>query len=152
MEQYRAFLEKVAEVASIGDLTPDEDGLVSLKIDDSVVLNLQYVSKTSKIFCFVDMCELPADADGELLRDLLAANLFYTETAGGSFAIESESNRIIYQYLFDFAPETADAAQFVAVLEKILSLMDLWIARVNGRPAEADGGASPSIDAMQIRV
>ena len=152
MEQYREFLGKVAEVASISDLTPDEDGLVSLKVDGSVGLNLQFIPQTSKIFCFVDMCDIPVDAGGKLLKDLLSANLFYTETAGGSFAIDVGSNRVIYQYMFDFVPETADATEFVAVLEKILSLMDLWIARVNGSSAESEGDAAPSFDVAQIRV
>lgn len=152
MEQYRKFLEKVAEVASVGDLTPDEDGLVSLMIDGSFGLNLQYVPQTSKIFCFVDMCEIPADADIGLLRDLLAANLFYTETAGGTFAIDAESNRVIYQYMFDFVPETADATQFVSILEKILSLMELWIARINGRSVESNDDGKVADASMQIRV
>jgi hypothetical protein len=54
--------------------------------------------------------------------------------------------------MFDFVPETADATEFVAVLEKILSLMDLWIARVNGSYAESEGDAAPSFEAVQIRV
>ena len=152
MEQYRAFLEKVAEVASISDLIPDEDGLVSLKVDGAVGLNLQFIPQTSKIFCFVDMCDIPVDAGDKFLRDLLSANLFCTETAGGSFAIDTGSNRVIYQYIFDFVPETADATEFVAVLEKILSLMDLWIARVNGSYAESEGDAAPSFEEVQIRV
>ena len=98
------------------------------------------------------MCEIPADADIGLLRDLLAANLFYTETAGGTFAIDAESNRVIYQYMFDFVPETADATQFVSILEKILSLMELWIARINGRSVESNDDGKVADASMQIRV
>ena len=152
MKQYCEFLEKVADAASLGDLTPDESGLVSLMIDGRLGLNLQYVPETSKIFCFVDMCALPVDAEGSILRDLLAANLFYTETAGGTFAIESESARVIYQYMFDFVPETADAKQFVSILEKILSLVDLWIERINGVATQRGEGVDAVIDSMHMRV
>ena len=54
--------------------------------------------------------------------------------------------------MFDFVPETADATQFVSILEKILSLMELWIARINGRSVESNDDGKVADASMQIRV
>ena len=125
-QDYDAFLAKVAAQTGLAALTPDADGLVAYKVDDAYVLNLQYVAHTSKILCFVEVATLP-------------------KTAGGFFAVEPESETVVYHYLFDFDARTADAGEFVETLEKILSLVDIWagkIADALAEPSESD--ASPA--------
>ena len=129
-KDYDAFLAKVAKLTGLDSLTPDAGGLVAYKVDDTYVLNLQYVEHSSKILCFVELTTLPKSADKGVYRELLVGSLFGRETAGGFFAIEPETETIVYHYLFDFDATTADAEEFVETLEKILSLVDVWADKI----------------------
>lgn len=141
-QDYDAFLAKVAARTGLDVLTPDADGLVSYKVDDEYVLNLQYVGHSSKILCFVELATLPKTAGRAVYRELLTGSLFGRETAGGFFAVEPESETVVYHYLFDFDAATADDGEFVETIEKILSLVDIWAGKISDALAEesAAGG------------
>ncbi len=136
-KDYEAFLSKVADQTGLTSLTPDAEGLVAYKVDDAYVLNLQYVEHSSKILCFVEVATLPKTAGKDVYRELLVGSLFGRETAGGFFAVEPESETVVYHYLFDFDARTADAEEFVATLEKILSLVDIWAGKIADALADA---------------
>lgn len=144
IEDYKTFLGKVSELSGL-NFTPDDDGLVSLRVDDTYTFNLQYVAATSKILCFVDVATLPKTCGKAVYRDLLVGTLFGKDTAGGYFALEGESETVVYNYLIDFDPATTDPEETVTVIERILTLVDMWAGRI----AEiAEGGANePSADA-----
>ncbi len=129
-KDYDAFLAKVAKLTGLESLAPDAGGLVSYKVDDTYVMNLQYVEHSSKILCFVELATLPKSAGKDVYRELLVGSLFGRETAGGFFAVEPETETVIYHYLFDFDAATADAEEFVETLEKILSLVDIWADKI----------------------
>ena len=137
-KDYDAFLAKVAARTGLAEMTPDAEGLVAYKVDDAYVMNLQYVEHSSKILCFVEVATLPKTAGKAVYRELLTGSLFGRETAGGFFAVEPETETVVYHYLFDFDARTADVEDFVATLEKILSLVDVWAGKV------ADALAEPS--------
>ena len=73
---------------------------------------------------------MPKDAGREVYRELLAAGLFGKETAGGYFALEPNTEIVVYNYFFDLETAELDVDDFVAVLEKILQLCDLWSERL----------------------
>ena len=148
IKDYVEFLSQVAGRAKLKELKPDLDGLVSVTVDDEYVLNLQYVEQTSKILCFVEFSTLPKDAGREVYRELLVGALFGRETAGGFFAVEPESETLVYHYLFDFDPATADPAAFTSVLEKILLLVDIWAGRVRDLLQGETFSSSKSDDQM----
>lgn len=139
LEDYKGFLGKVSERSGL-DFTPDEGGLVSLRVDDTYTLNLQYVAASSKILCFVDVATLPKTCDKAVYRELLVGTLFGKDTAGGYFALEGESETVVYNYLFDFDPVTIDPDETVAVIEKILSLVDVWAGRIDSLVADKPSG------------
>lgn len=129
-EEYDMFLSRVSKTMGLESMTPDAEGLLSFSIDGSYVLNLQYVERTSKILVFLELATLPATAGKTVYRELLSGALFGRETAGGFFAIEPESETVVYHYLFDFDAASADAEEFVSILEKILTLADVWADKI----------------------
>ena len=148
IEDYARFLKQIREQTGIDSLRPDDAGLVSVRIDDAYNVNLQFVEPTGRILCFVEVAELPTDAPREVYRDLLAGGLFGKETAGGYFALEPESETVVYNYFFDLDRAAEDVEEFVATLEKILQLCDLWAERVKGAlpaAAAAAPAASPPL-------
>ena len=141
---YEQFLAEVRKVSGIESLKADESGLVSVRVDDAYNVNLQFVEATGKILCFVEVAELPTDAPREVYRDLLAGGLFGKDTAGGYFALEPESETVVYNYFFDLDRAAKDVEEFVSTLEKILQLCDLWAERIKGGLAAGQEDAAPS--------
>ena len=143
-EDYDRFLAEVRKETGIGAMAADESGLVTVRVEDKYNLNLQYVEATGRILCFVEVAVLPKDAPKEVYRDLLAGGLFGKDTAGGYFALEEESESVVYNYFFDLESVAKDVDDFVATLEKILQLCDAWceriIANLSGKASNGGGG------------
>lgn len=130
LEDYTQFIAAVRKDTGLAALEPDESGLVSVRIEDAYNLNLQFVEATGRILCFVEIAQLPPDASREVFRDLLVGGLFGKDTAGGYFAIEPETETVIYNYFFDGDHVASDPEEFVSTLEKILQLCDIWAERI----------------------
>ena len=142
-EDYAKLLKQVREETGIESLVPDDAGLVSVRVEDRFNVNLQFVEATGRVLCFVEVAQLPADTSKDVYRDLLAGGLFGKETAGGYFALEPDTETVVYNYFFDLDQAAGDTEDFVATIEKILQLCDLWAERIK---APAGDGASSSGD------
>ena len=142
-DDYNKFLSDVRSASGIESLTPDESGLVSVRVDDAYNVNLQFVEATGKVLCFVEVATLPSDASRAVYRDLLVGGLFGKDTAGGYFAVEPESESVVYNYFFDLEKAAADTDDFIATLEKILQLCDIWSERIR-RVLAGDTESAPA--------
>ena len=129
-DDYNKFLSDVRNASGIESLTPDESGLVSVRVDDAYNVNLQFVEATGKVLCFVEVATLPSDASKSVYRDLLVGGLFGKDTAGGYFAVEPESESVVYNYFFDLEEAAKDVEEFLHTIEKILQLCDIWAERI----------------------
>lgn len=135
-EDYDRFLAEVRKETGIEAIAADESGLVTVRVDDKYNVNLQFVEATGRVLCFVEVAVLPADAPKEVYRDLLAGGLFGKDTAGGYFALEAESESVVYNYFFDLEAAAKDVDDFVSTLEKILQLCDSWCERIGAKLSE----------------
>ena len=147
-EDYLKFMSEVRKVSGVDTLTPDETGLVSIRVDDAYNVNLQFVEATGKILCFVEVTALPPDASKAVYRDLLVGGLFGRDTGGGYFAVEPETETVVYNYFFDLEAAAKDVEDFVATLEKILQLCDIWTERIRRdlSGGDEDGASQGSAD------
>lgn len=143
-EDYKNFLAEVRKVSGVDSLNPDDSGLVSVRVDDTYNVNLQFVEATGKVLCFIEVAELPPDAPRSVYRDLLAGGLFGKETAGGYFALEPETETVVYNYIFDLDEAAKDVEEFISTLEKTLQLCDIWAERIKN--ALSDSGSGFNID------
>ena len=144
IDDYRGFLDQVRKASGIEAFAPDDTGLVSVRVDDKYNVNLQYVEATGRVLCFVEVAALPADASRAVYRDLLVGGLFGRDTAGGYFAIEPESETVVYNYFFDLEEAAKDVEEFIRTLEKILQLCDIWAGRIRRNLSGGDEeGSSP---------
>ena len=117
MEDYRSFLAEIRKETGIEALTPDDGGLVSVNVDGKYNVNL------------------------------LVGGLFGRDTAGGYFAIEPDSDMVVYNYFFDLESAAKDVDAFVQTLEKILQLCDVWEERIRRiRCGEAEETNSQDVD------
>jgi len=129
---YSMFLSEVRKATGIEAFKPDDTGLVSVRVDDTYNVNLQFIEATGQMLCFVEVTELPPDAPKEVYRDLLAGGLFGKDTGGGYFTLEPESETVVYNYFFDFESASKDVEDFISTLEKMLQLCDIWAERIKG--------------------
>lgn len=143
-ENYEAFLGEVRKATGLDFLVADEGGLASVRVDDAYNVNLQFIEATGKVLCFIEVMKLPVDADKAVYRDLLAGGLFGKLTAGGYFALEPETETVVYNYFFDLDKAAADIEDFVATIEKIMQLCDMWVERVKGAMPDADEEIIPA--------
>ena len=147
--EYDNFLAALRKETGLEAFAADESGLVSVRVDDAYNVNLQFVEVTGKILCFVEVAELPKDAPREVYRDLLVGGLFGKDTAGGFFAVEPESEAVVYSHFFDLETAAKDVEGFISTIEKILQLCDIWAERIRrvlaGEPESADGRATAEI-------
>ena len=109
-EDYAKLLKRVREETGIDSLVPDDTGLVSVRVEDRFNVNLQFVEATGKVLCFVEVAQLPADTSKDVYRDLLAGGLFGKETAGGYFALEPDTETVVYNYFFDLDRAAEDTS------------------------------------------
>ena len=149
-EDYLKFMSEVRKVSGVDTLTPDETGLVSIRIDDAYNVNFQFVEATGKVLCFIEVLQLPPDAPKAVYRDLLVGGLFGKDTAGGYFSLEPETETVVYSYFFDLETAANDVEEFIHTIEKILQLCDLWAERIRG-DMSADGAEKPS-DSSETRL
>ncbi len=132
IDDFKNFLTTIRKQTGLDMLVPDDDGLLTFRVDDQYNISLQFLENSAKILCFVEVATLPSDAGVAVYRDLLGGSLFGKDTAGGYFAMELESNAVIYNYMFDFDKAVAEPESFVETLENILQLVDIWADRING--------------------
>ena len=140
IDDYRGFLDQVRKASGIEAFAPDDTGLVSVRVDDKYNVNLQYVEATGRVLCFVEVTALPAEASRAVYRDLLVGGLFGRDTAGGYFAIEPESETVVYNYFFDLEEAAKDVEDFIHTVEKILQLCDIWAERIRRSLGRGRGG------------
>ena len=140
-KDYDRFLAEVRKVTGIEALTADESGLVTVRVDDAFNVYFQFVEATGKILCFVEVAELPRDASRDVYRDLLAGNLFGRDTAGGFFALEPDTETVVYHCFFDLAAAAQDVEEFVSGIEKVLQLCELWAERLRDGSGHDDGAS-----------
>ncbi|MBP5672020.1 MAG: type III secretion system chaperone [Victivallales bacterium] len=151
IDDYKNFFTNIRKQTGLDMLVPDEDGLLTFRVDDEYTINLQFIETTGKILCFVEVTTIPSEAGVAVYRDILSGSLFGKETAGGYFALEEESNTIIYNYLFDFDKVVADPEAFVETLENILQLVNVWADRINGNQGNEDSEEStPFVNPAQL--
>ena len=141
--EYDNFLAALRKETGLEAFAADESGLVSVRVDDTYNVNLQFVEATGKVLCFIEITTLQKDAPAAVFRDLLVGGLFGKDTAGGYFAVEPESETVVYNYFFDLEKAAADTEDFIATLEKILQLCDIWSERIR-RVLAGDTESAPA--------
>ena len=150
LEDYKRFLADVRKQTGIESLAPDDSGLVSVRVDDAYNVNLQFVEATGNVLCFVEVAQLPPDTPKDTYRALLAGGLFGKDTAGGYFALEPDTETVVYNYFFDLDRAAEDTEDFVDTIEKILQLCDLWAERI--KAPGGDGGPSSGDEPADIHA
>ena len=142
LEDYKRFMAEVSKLTDLPAMASDDDGLVSVRVEEEYIVSLQFIEASQKVLCFIEVTDLPEDTPAEVYRDILAGSLFGRETGGGYFAMDRDTNTLIYNYLFDFGVIAANPAEFVESLETILQNVEVWAVRIGAGISGESGDVS----------
>lgn len=126
----------------LGLLKPDSDGVYHFSAGDRHHLSLGEGATKEQLFLYAHLSEIPKEGHTNLLRKLLEANLFGTETNGATLSLDKSNNRVVLFQPFDCGTATFD--QFHASLETFLGTLHRWQttcaeALTSGKDDDPDG-------------
>ncbi|MGN6580113.1 MAG: type III secretion system chaperone [Bordetella sp.] len=99
-----------------------------LVFDDNLILNIEYDPGTERLVlsCYLD--ELPSEGAEPLLRELLAANLYWHRTRGATLCLEEGTGGIILTY--PCSVTELDSHAFETVVENFANQAERWTRRI----------------------
>jgi hypothetical protein len=140
--------------ASIGlpDLEPDNDGYCCLRIGEQVTVSLQYEPEGQDLALFAKLCRIPQQFRFEAYEMMLAGNLFWAQTKGGTLAVEP-SEGIVF-LLMKEKLQAMDFSRFNALLQGFVEAAEDWQRRLEALSEELDeiGADAPVGGADYIRL
>jgi hypothetical protein len=122
----------------------EEDNSCVLLFDGDLALTIEYDDSQERLVFSVYLQMLPKEPPEGLLRELLAANLYWIGTGGATLCLEGSTGAIILLYASRVAE--LDGARFERVVENLLAIAERWRERIvehgTGVVTREDDGAT----------
>ncbi|MEJ2794936.1 type III secretion system chaperone [Iodobacter sp. LRB] len=130
MSCYQALIRELGVALAVPDMEADEGGYLSLTID-SLQIHLQYDEEADDILVFAGLLALDNSRKVEIYEQLLAANLFWRGTRGGTFSVDFDSGWV---YLANRLATTGLELKTLELwLELFVNLVLHWQQLLEGR-------------------
>lgn len=99
-----------------------------LVFDETLILNIEYDPGTERLILSSYLDELPAEGAEPLLRELLAANLYWHRTRGATLCLEEGTGGVILTY--PCSVTELDSHAFETVVENFANQAERWTRRI----------------------
>jgi hypothetical protein len=145
LDLMRSLLRNFGNTIGLPDLAPDDDGYCCLRIGDKVTVSLQYEPEGKDIALFARLCQIPPVTRAEAYEMMLAANLFWAQTRGGTLAVEP-TDGVVFLLMKEKA-QALENATFNSLLENFVEAAEDWQQRLEPFSDEleaVDDGPAPS--------
>ncbi|HSV45531.1 MAG TPA: type III secretion system chaperone [Ramlibacter sp.] len=144
-------ISSLGNTLTVRDLRLDEStASCVLVFDGDLVLNIAYDEPTGQLVLSAYLDELPAEGAEPILRELLAANLYWHRTRGATLALEEGTNGIVLAYRASVTE--LDAASFEACVENFVKQAERWHGRIVAGKEEAARASTGSAAAEPARL
>jgi hypothetical protein len=142
----RELVQGFGKTLTLEALTLDErTNSCVLIFDGSLVINIEYDEQTQRLVLSSYLRELPTDNCEPLLRELLAANLYWHRTQGATLCLEEGTGGIILVY--GHSVSDLDGPGFETVMQNFANQAERWTRRLaqaaQATPAQAEPMARP---------
>ncbi|WP_295540867.1 type III secretion system chaperone [uncultured Thiohalocapsa sp.] len=126
----------------------EETNSCLLVFEDDIVLNIEYDDVQERLVFSVYLGEIPDTGCEPLLRELLAANLYWHRTRGATLSLETGTNGIILAYAHTLVG--LDTAALATIVENLVAEAESWRARIRERAdgAQASNASQPAADGV----
>ena len=129
-------LNALGETLTVGALTLDErTNSCVLVFDDTLIINIEFDAQTQRLVLSSYLHELPATGAEPLLRELLAANLYWHRTGGATLCLEEGTGGVILAYAHSVSD--LDGASFEALVENFANQAERWTRRLTEAAQQA---------------
>lgn len=149
----RELVQGFGKTLTLESLTLDERTHSCVLIfDDALVINIEYDEQTERLVLSSYLHELPPNGCEPLLRELLAANLYWHRTQGATLCLEEGTGGVILVY--GHSVSDLDGAAFEAVVQNFANQAERWTQRLTeatraaAAPEQADQLARPGSPVM----
>ena len=115
-----------------------------LVFDGNLILNIEYDPGTQRLVLSSYLDELPTEGAEPLLRELLAANLYWHRTRGATLCLEEGTGGIILTYPCSVAE--LDSQAFETAVENFANQAEHWTRRIAQARQASPAFDSPSPD------
>ncbi len=123
-EHWHDLVVAFGHLHKVDGLVPDEDGYVAIDFDDGLLLRLQFNRITSLITAFAVLGRLPETGAEGQMRHLLAGNLFWQGTGGGTIGVDPDDGQIIFARQFPL--HGLEVADFETLVDQFVRLTQFW--------------------------
>ena len=147
-------LKELGTLIGLPDLSLDEQKYCCLGFDDVIRVHMRYNESVDEIIFYSGLAPYEEGAPGneKLFESLLAANLFWQGTSGGTLAVDAEAKHI---YLMSREHvDGMDFQRFQGMLENFVNRVEYCLGELgegkasdtNKKGDEAPGGQLPFSD------
>ncbi len=123
----------------------DEDNSCVLLFDGELALNIEYDEPAERLVFSIYVDRLPDVNPGPLVRELLAANLYWLGGGGATLCLEGTTDTILLIHANRVAE--LDDARFERTVENMLDIAERWRKRVAAHRAGTKQGAGAAASA-----
>jgi hypothetical protein len=151
LEIMRGLLRDLGASIGLPDLAPDDDGYCCLRIGEHVTVSLQYEPEGQDIALFAKLCQIPQPFRREAYEMMLAGNLFWAQTRGGTLAVEP-SDGVVFLLMKEKA-QALEFSRFNSMLENFVEAAEDWQRRLENLSDELEDDAGtppPSNDYIRL--
>lgn len=123
----------------------DAHGCARLMLNEALFINFEHDADADALHIYSALCEIPPQGREALYRKLLEANLFGSQTAGATLAIDDLHHEVVL--CRSLALDSLAPAAFVQNVEQFIATAELWL-----RETQAQEGAPPTAQEASAAV
>jgi Tir chaperone protein (CesT) family len=140
-------LAELGETLTVGAISLDEASQsCNLLFDEDLVLHIEFVEDTGRFVLSCYLGELPHENTESLLRELLAANLYWHRTRGATLGLEEGTGGVILCYAHSVSE--LDRSSFEALIKNFVNQAEKWSRGIAATPS-ADSDGKPALAATK---
>lgn len=122
MTPSESFFQQLGRYINIPSLKPDEKGICSLVFDENLIIHLEPSPDQLYMHMYSEIGPFPEEP--YKMKGLLEANLFGTQTAGGSFSFYAPTNSIYLNHRLWL--HNTDFYHLRRQMEAFVDRVDFW--------------------------
>lgn len=128
-------------------LGEEDDGCILL-FDGDLALRIEYDGDTERLLFSIYLDSLPQERAEPVLRELLAANLYWIATGGATLCLDQATAAILLMQAHRVAE--LDEARLERTIEDLLAMAERWRERIKAQGAGTVTADRPAADATAL--
>ena len=138
--QFDKLMSEFGAALGIPDMQPDEFGCCCINVGDTA-FHVLVSPEGDTVTVFTEIGELPDDVEPEVLRQMLAANYFWSGTRGATLGVQPETGAVVLAQRLPL--ESVTVAELERLMKQFVEVAETGIPGVAGPASEeADGDAA----------